>query len=447
MFPAHDVSVRELRVLLDGLIEEPYRLEVALLRVLVEEVARLEEELVGLRVLGAVPAEGALLRLREPQAEPVGDVRRDLVLHAEQVRERPVVFVAPEARARRDVHQLRRDREAAVPPGDRSREDGADAQLSARLPRVRGALEAKDRGAGHDRERRHARHLVDQALGDAVAQVLAVGIARAVLERQDRERLDRGGARGAGGSRGPPRGPRGRREPVLRGRPASARRRLGRGGGSTAGPRSDGPHCVRGLVREVLDVPARSRVEAIAILRVLGEASLDDPAHARGNDVIGRMRAGRVFPHDRNERLGRRGLSPGPAPGHELVEDRAEGKLVRAEVHDASRGLLGRHVADRSEKRARLGGGRRGHRRLVVALGAGERRGLGKAEIEDLDDAVRRQDHVLGLQVPVDDASRVRGGQAVGDLASRSGAPSEGAACRRREAVCRLMPSRSSIDR
>src|ERR1019366_10713491 len=74
------------------------------------------------------------------------------------------------------------------------------------------------------------------------------------------------------------------------------------------------------------------------------------------------------------------------------------------------------HVTDRSEKRAWLGAGRRGHRRFVFALGTGERRGLREAEIEDLDDVVRRQDHVLGLQVPVDDASRVRGGQAVGDL-------------------------------
>ena len=43
-------------------------------------------------------------------------------------------------------------------------------------------------------------------------------------------------------------------------------------------------------------------------------------------------------------------------------------------------------------------------------------RQLGEAEVEDLDAAVAGDEEVLGLQVPVDDALLVRGGEAVGDL-------------------------------
>ena len=42
---------------------------------------------------------------------------------------------------------------------------------------------------------------------------------------------------------------------------------------------------------------------------------------------------------------------------------------------------------------------------------------LREAEVEDLDDAVLRDHHVLGLQVPVDDPGGVRLGEPVGDLA------------------------------
>ena len=41
---------------------------------------------------------------------------------------------------------------------------------------------------------------------------------------------------------------------------------------------------------------------------------------------------------------------------------------------------------------------------------------LGEAEVQDLDAAVVRDEEVLGLQIPVDDALVVRGGEAVRDL-------------------------------
>ncbi len=50
---------------------------------------------------------------------------------------------------------------------------------------------------------------------------------------------------------------------------------------------------------------------------------------------------------------------------------------------------------------------------LAERLGVGE---LGDAEVEDLDPPVLRQEEVGGLEVAVDDAVLVRGGEAAGDL-------------------------------
>ena len=60
---------------------------VAFFGVVQEEEARFQEQLVGLGILRTVLDELALLLPRQPQAKPVGNLRRDAVLHAEQIRE------------------------------------------------------------------------------------------------------------------------------------------------------------------------------------------------------------------------------------------------------------------------------------------------------------------------------------------------------------------------
>ena len=303
------------------------------------------------------------------------------------------------------------------PPGDPPRQDGADAQLSARFARVRGALEAKHRRAGHDPEGRQAGHLVDQALRDAVAQVVVVGLARSVLERQDGERVDRRGppappdpeARTEDDERGQKDGAEGRpdRDAARAGR-LRLRRRDGRLA-PTRLPKGD-PRRTGRLRRDRgsrRSGPAASFARQCSMMRRTGGGTGGSTDESEGGSSR----------HDRDERLGRGALPPGPVPGHELVEDAPEGELVRAEVDGLPRRLLGRHVADRPEERAGRRPGRGRQRRVVLGQGSVERRRLGEAEIEDLDDAVRRQDHVFGLQVAVDDAPRVRGGEPLGDLA------------------------------
>src|SRR5437867_7393285 len=73
--------------------------------------------------------------------------------------------------------------------------------------------------------------------------------------------------------------------------------------------------------------------------------------------------------------------------------------------------LLRRHVADRAHHRPRLGfGGRRS-----LSWGRWFRSPSRQAEVENLYAAVGGEKNVLRLQVPVDDALGMRGGQTVGN--------------------------------
>ena len=100
-----------------------------------------------------------------------------------------------------------------------------------------------------------------------------------------------------------------------------------------------------------------------------------------------------------------------PARQH-LVEHAAEGEDVAAPVHPSAGHLFGRHVAEGTEHDPGRGLGEGGA--VVGELGAVEALQR-QAEIEDLDRAVRGQEDVLRLEVAVDDAARVRGGEPVGN--------------------------------
>ncbi len=94
--------------------------------------------------------------------------------------------------------------------------------------------------------------------------------------------------------------------------------------------------------------------------------------------------------------------------GEHLVEDDAEGVDVGAGVDALPRRLLGRHVVRRAEDHPRPG---------ELGVRAAD---LGDAEVEDLHEAVvapaTDEEDVVGLQIAVDDAAPVRGGQGRGDL-------------------------------
>ncbi len=157
------------------------------------------------------------------------------------------------------------------------------------------------------------------------------------------------------------------------------------------------------------------------VLRVLGEARLDDAVQGRRRhrrDLVDRRR---IVAEDRADQarlaLAREGL---PSRRH-LVEHGAEREDVRARVGLAAFELLRRHVLEGAEHRAplrqrlaRLGLRRQGRGSGKRAVPS-RRLELRQTEVEELDPALR-QHHVAGLQVAMDDALPVRLVQRVGDL-------------------------------
>ena len=104
--------------------------------------------------------------------------------------------------------------------------------------------------------------------------------------------------------------------------------------------------------------------------------------------------------------LGGRPAEEGRLPGEQFVQHAAERELVRLSVRRATSDLLRGHVTGRSQNRARLRLGR--HR-----TGPGPR--PRETEIEYLHTSIFGQKQVFRLDVAVDDAASVGGGQALGD--------------------------------
>ena len=163
--------------------------------------------------------------------------------------------------------------------------------------------------------------------------------------------------------------------------------------------------------REVVDQLPRGRVP---LRRVLLQAPADYRGQGGGAGrgelpQVGRRR----FEHPGDGRH-RRGAGEGVRAGGELEQQHPEGEDVGAEVDRLAADLLGRHVARRAQHRPRRGElrGRRGAGLRVAEAG--------QPEIDDLDagvlDAgVPDADHVLGLQVAVQDVALVGGGEGASD--------------------------------
>jgi hypothetical protein len=193
------------------------------------------------------------------------------------------------------------------------------------------------------------------------------------------------------------------------------RRVLGRGGRSAGRP--DGPrlepaaHGLEGLV----DLVSAGR----AVARVLLQAAPDDPIEVRRQPrpELSR-RSGRVSEDGGHQPRGIVGPERAAARRH-LVEDGPQREDVRSLVHGSALHLLRRHVGNRPHHdalpRPHLG------RQLRAGPLSGKRsRHLGEAEVQHLHPVVFAQHDVAGLEVAVNDALRVRGGER---LRERAGDP------------------------
>ena len=130
-------------------------------------------------------------------------------------------------------------------------------------------------------------------------------------------------------------------------------------------------------------------------------------------------------------------------PGQHLVKYYAEGPDVGASVDRLAARLLGTHISRRAQDHARLRHRQRKRRRHGGARTwrdcAELARGLGEAEIENLDHAGGREFDVGRLQIAMDDAILVGRFQAFGDL------PRDGDGFFERQRAARSAPSTSSI--
>ncbi len=99
--------------------------------------------------------------------------------------------------------------------------------------------------------------------------------------------------------------------------------------------------------------------------------------------------------------------------GEDFIEHAAEGKYIASRIGLLAFELLGRHVLQSAENRPFLSD--RSGDRLLHGRGCRGSGRFGKAEIEQLDTALRDQD-IGGLEIAMNDADAVRGIQGLSDF-------------------------------
>ncbi len=342
-------------------------------------------EVVGLEVLGRLGGELRLLLGRELDAQRLGDLVGDLVLHLEDVGHLAVVALRPDREAGRRVHELGADPQPVPGAAQAPFEGVAGRELPADVRRGRLLVaEREHRGARKDVQAVDLRQVGQDVLGDAVPQVLVFLDSREVFEIEHRDRALRALAR---------------------------RFRVGERGRARPAPFE--------LAPQAEEVGLQLRGGLVAEAAVLLERLLEDRPERRGHRRVRFRERPGIAVQDGVEDDGLGVPLEGPVAGGHLVEHRAEREEVRARVGRQPARLLGRHVVDRAEdgpgrRQIRRSRGRRGRSRLA------DRRAwaleLRQAEIEELHLAARRHHHVHRLQVAVDDAFRVRRLERVGHL-------------------------------
>ena len=357
------------RVRLDGTLEHAAGELDAAAAELVEVLAAAQVVVVGLDIGLLRLADGALLLVSQHATQRLDDVARDLVLDGEHVLQLPVVALGPELVAVGDIHQLGGEAQHAPGLANAALEDGVDLELLADGTDVLAfSLEGKGRGARCHPKCGHPGEGVDDFLGDAVGEVLVVGIGAHVEEREHRNGL---ALLGDGHD------------------PAAGRRRGAGVDGQGLGHERRGGIAGLGLALE------RARHGALQILGEIGA----NRAHRRGA---------------LEETLGDDGLGAGAAerrlPGEHLEQHAAEAVDVAASVGlILAGGLLRTDVCRRAEGGAGLG----------EVLGAGGDDRLGDAEIGD-EGLALVEHHVLGLDVAMNDLLAMgvveRGGDIARDL-------------------------------
>src|SRR5262245_48464969 len=139
---------------------------------LVPEIAAAQVKLIGLGIVGVMFGQPLPLFAVEFDLQVFGNLPRDLVFELEDVDGFSMILFGPQHRAVSDVNQLGLDHQTFATPQQAADEDRADVEFASDLKRVNVAfLVTEDSRAGHDTQSGQARKRVDDAFGNAVAQV------------------------------------------------------------------------------------------------------------------------------------------------------------------------------------------------------------------------------------------------------------------------------------
>jgi hypothetical protein len=152
------------------------------------------------------------------------------------------------------------------------------------------------------------------------------------------------------------------------------------------------------------------------LCRVFLEAVVDDAQEACGHrrrDLRDDFR--RIVAQNREHRFRRRRATECPLSRHHFVEHDAKREQIRSMVARFTAHLFWRHVPRRAQHRPRIGLAL--ERRRLGRVGIRRRGHLTReTEVEDLHAAVAGDEDVRRLQIAMDDAAVVRGGESAGDL-------------------------------
>jgi hypothetical protein len=172
-----------------------------------EEFARLQVQLVSVQVF-RVGTHGhrarRLVHCPERSAQRRDDGVGDLILDGEDVVQLAVVGFRPQVAVLHRVDQLRGDAHPVARFAHAALEDVVHIQLARDHRRAQlAALVGEGRGARGDANVLHLHQHVEQLFGDAVGEVLVLGVRAHVDERQHRNRFGATGSRGGNLPRSP----------------------------------------------------------------------------------------------------------------------------------------------------------------------------------------------------------------------------------------------------
>ncbi len=371
-------GVREcvLRVLGDGALEPGDRLACCCIAALVHRPATAQVVAIRDDTVGSPLERFRILDVGKPSgAERAGDSSGELVLHGEDVLQLTVVALRPEESSVVGGGELRGDAEPVALSAHTALEHHRDVEECTDRPHVeRAPLEREDGGARGDAHRFVLVERVDQFIGDAVAQVLVLRVRTGVDEREY----------------GDP----------LCGAPGEPATNVAEWRGAC------------GLDERIDEITGRTEAMLRNLVERTVQCGLDADRHVGAQEADRARRLGDLARHG--------GLCAGPGEGRlagqHLVDDTGEAVHVAGNTHlSLASGLLGTHVAGRSERRA--GGGDRGGA-SAPARDVERVARLGDPKVGEQGDVVGEED-VLRLDIAMHESGAVRmvegGADFVGD--------------------------------